>query len=90
VVSQIKVDEHGQAYVIDADGRLIAHSDISLVPSNADMTQLTQVRAARKASVGGFPCKPEREGFHMESYRGSRMRRRECQEPFRWPTAFPV
>ena len=53
VVSQIKVGEHGQAYVIDADGRLIAHSDISLVLSNADMTQLAQVRAARTASVGG-------------------------------------
>ena len=53
VVSQIKVGEHGQAYVIDADGRLIAHSDISLVLSSADMTQLAQVRAARTASVGG-------------------------------------
>jgi signal transduction histidine kinase/CheY-like chemotaxis protein len=49
VVSQIKVGEHGQAYVIDAQGRLIAHPDISLVLRNTDMTQLPQVKAARAA-----------------------------------------
>jgi signal transduction histidine kinase len=47
VVSQIKVGEHGQAYVIDAAGRLIAHPDISLVLRNTDMTKLTQIQAAR-------------------------------------------
>jgi hypothetical protein len=47
VVSQIKVGEHGQAYVIDADGRLIAHRDISLVLHNTDMTKLAQIQAAR-------------------------------------------
>jgi hypothetical protein len=51
VVSQIKVGEHGQAYVIDAAGRLIAHPDISLVLRNTDMTKLTQIEAAR-AGVG--------------------------------------
>jgi hypothetical protein len=45
VVSQIKVGEHGQAYVIDANGHLIAHSDISLVLRNTDMTKLAQVQA---------------------------------------------
>src|ERR1700688_3119473 len=47
VVSQIKVGDHGQAYVVDAQGRLIAHPDISLVLRNTDMTRLSQVKAAR-------------------------------------------
>jgi Cache domain len=55
MVSQIKVGERGQAYVIDAQGGLIAHSDIRLVASRTDMTQLAQVRAARAAGAGGGP-----------------------------------
>src|SRR5437868_9574101 len=47
VITAIKVGEHGQAFVIDAQGRLIAHPDISLVLRNTDMTKLTQVIAAR-------------------------------------------
>jgi serine phosphatase RsbU (regulator of sigma subunit) len=46
VVSQIKVGVRGHAYVVDAQGRLIAHPDISLVLRNTDMSQLAQVRAA--------------------------------------------
>src|SRR3954471_3196565 len=47
VVSQIKVGEHGHAYVVGSQGRLIAHPDISLVLRNTDMSQLAQVQAAR-------------------------------------------
>src|SRR3954467_12534948 len=47
VVSQIKVGEHGHAYVVGSQGRLIAHPDISLVLRNTDMSQLSQVQAAR-------------------------------------------
>src|SRR5271169_2690678 len=52
VVSQIKVGEHGQAYVVDARGRLIAHPDISLVLRNTDLSNLAQVQAARADSAG--------------------------------------
>jgi signal transduction histidine kinase/CheY-like chemotaxis protein len=57
VVTGIKVGERGQAYVIDAQGRLIAHPDISLVLRNTDMTRLAQVAAARAASAG-VPIEP--------------------------------
>src|SRR4051812_8179332 len=50
VVSQIRVGERGQAYVVDAEGRLIAHPDISLVLRNTDMSKLLQVQAARAGS----------------------------------------
>jgi signal transduction histidine kinase len=51
LVSQIKVGEEGRAYVVDGQGRLIAHPDISLVLRNIDLSGLSQVRAAR--AVGG-------------------------------------
>src|SRR6266700_410081 len=53
VVSQIKVGERGHAYVVDAQGRLIAHPDISLVLRNTDMSKLAQVRSARASASGG-------------------------------------
>jgi GAF domain-containing protein len=52
VVSKIKVGERGQAYVVDANGRLVAHPDISLVLRNTDMSALSQVQAARAADAG--------------------------------------
>jgi signal transduction histidine kinase len=52
VISQIKVGERGQAYLVDAQGRLIAHPDISLVLRNTDLSRLTQVQAARAAGRG--------------------------------------
>jgi len=51
VVSQIKVGEHGRAYVVDARGQLIAHPDISLVLRNTDMSKLAQVKAALAGEV---------------------------------------
>jgi signal transduction histidine kinase len=55
VVSQIKVGEHGHAYVVGAAGRLIAHPDISLVLRNTDMSKLAQVQAAQAGRTGGDP-----------------------------------
>ena len=52
VVSQIKVGVRGHAYVVDVQGRLIAHPDISLVLRNTDMSQLAQVRAASSDAAG--------------------------------------
>jgi hypothetical protein len=52
VISQIKVGERGQAYLVDAQGRLVAHPDISLVLRNTDLSRLTQVQAARAAGKG--------------------------------------
>jgi len=63
-VSQIKVGEHGQAYVVDARGRLIAHPDISLVLRNTDLSNLAQVQAARTDSAGS----PESTQIAQDTY----------------------
>jgi signal transduction histidine kinase len=51
VVSQIKVGNHGYAFVVDARDRLIAHPDLSLVLRNTDLSGLAQVRMARSTPV---------------------------------------
>ena len=55
LVSQVKVGERGQAYIVDAQGRLIAHPNLSLVLRNTDLSQLAQVRAARAAGAATLP-----------------------------------
>ncbi len=55
VVSQIKVGERGHAYVVGAQGRLIAHPDISLVLRNTDMSKLLQVQAAQAGTANSGP-----------------------------------
>ena len=52
LITAIKVGEHSEAFVINAEGRLIAHPDISLVLRNTDLTKLTHVIAARAAAAG--------------------------------------
>jgi signal transduction histidine kinase len=53
VIHGIKVGQAGYAYVVDRDGRLIAHPDISLVLRNTDMTRLAHVRAALEGARDG-------------------------------------
>jgi adenylate cyclase len=67
VVSQIKVGAGGGAYVVDAQGRLIAHPDISLVLRNTDFSALAQVQAAR----GGGPS-PE-SALATKDFQGKRV-----------------
>jgi hypothetical protein len=52
VLSQTEVGRRGQAYLVDAQGRLIAHPEISLVLLNTDMSKLAQVQAARRPAEG--------------------------------------
>jgi hypothetical protein len=47
LVTRMKVDEHGVAYVLDAQDRVIVHPDISL--AQRDFSSLTHVQAARTA-----------------------------------------
>jgi signal transduction histidine kinase/CheY-like chemotaxis protein len=51
VVSQIKVGNRGQAYVVDSRGQLIAHPDISLVLRKTDISRLAQVQARREVAL---------------------------------------
>ena len=58
VVSRIKIGENGLAYVVDADGKLIAHPDISLVlqedrPERAAAGGLAEAAPARRSNVAG-------------------------------------
>ena len=52
VISQIKIGQNGYAYVVDRQGRLVAHPDISLVLRGTDMSRLAQVEQALKAQGG--------------------------------------
>jgi beta-lactamase regulating signal transducer with metallopeptidase domain len=53
IVQHTKVGDRGVAYVVDADGRVIAHPDLSVGKSLRDLSSLDQVREARTtASMG--------------------------------------
>ena len=46
VITGLKIGQSGYAYVVDREGRLIAHPDISLVLRNTDLANLPQVASA--------------------------------------------
>ncbi len=48
-ISEIKVGDAGHAYVVDKEGRLIAHPDISRVLKLTPLSSLPQVQAAQTA-----------------------------------------
>jgi signal transduction histidine kinase len=52
VVSQIKIGKAGHAFVVDGQGVLIAHPDISLVLQKTTFAGLDQVKAALAAAPG--------------------------------------
>ncbi len=53
VVSKIRVGREGRAYVVDSQGALIAHPDISLVLKKTDLSVLAQVHQAMRAGKAG-------------------------------------
>jgi beta-lactamase regulating signal transducer with metallopeptidase domain len=53
IVQQIKVGDHGVAYVVDAEGRVIAHPDSSVAKSLRDASSLAQVQEARTTPSTG-------------------------------------
>src|SRR6516165_6817028 len=59
VISALKIGQNGYAYVVDREGRLIAHPDISLVLRNTDLSQFPQVAAARAEASGEKAAPPD-------------------------------
>jgi len=55
IVSRIKVGETGRAFVVDADGRLIAHPNSALVLRNTDLSRFPQVQRALRGDHGIAP-----------------------------------
>ncbi len=55
VISQIRIGQNGYAYVVDRQGSLVAHPDISLVLRGTDMSKLAQVEKALRQPDDGGP-----------------------------------
>jgi hypothetical protein len=53
IVQQTKVGDHGVAYVVNAEGRVIAHPDFSVGKSLRDVSFLAQVQEARTTPSTG-------------------------------------
>jgi signal transduction histidine kinase len=55
VISAIRVGDKGYAFVVDGEGRLIAHPDLSLVLRDTDFSALPQVRQALEEQAPAEP-----------------------------------
>jgi hypothetical protein len=53
LVRRTRVGDRGVAYVVDADGRIIAHPDLGVSKSLRDLSPLDQVREARTTASTG-------------------------------------
>jgi hypothetical protein len=53
IVRQTKVGDHGVAYVVDAEGRVIAHPNFDVGKSLRDVSSLAQVQEARTTPSTG-------------------------------------
>ncbi len=53
IISSVKVGQSGYAYVVDRQGRLIAHPDINLVLRNTDFSRLPYVAASLRHIADG-------------------------------------
>ena len=51
LISRIRAGDKGGAYVVDAEGRLLAHPDITFVLRKQDLSNLPQVAAARSGAA---------------------------------------
>ena len=56
VIRELKVGRNGYAYVVDQQGRLIAHPDISLVLRNTSFVMLPQVASGLRETGGAAPA----------------------------------
>jgi hypothetical protein len=57
IVQHTKVGDRGVAYVVNAEGRMIAHPDFGVGKSLRDLSSLEQVREARTAAASMGPAR---------------------------------
>jgi adenylate cyclase len=62
VIAQVAVGQAGYAYVVSAEGDLIAHHDLSLVLQKRNLKHLGQVQMALNGTPGPFVAQPNLAG----------------------------
>ena len=67
VIRGLKVGRSGYAYVVDQQGRLVAHPDISLVLRNTSFVKLPQVASGLREAGGAAP-EPSLDRTHMNNH----------------------